>query len=132
MMAAQKHSSKKSLQFSLIQNLSLNESRSLGDLSINALIAYQRWDIVDLPLRPVDVLELFPPGDELTQCPNILQLRFTPGSGYILCLLSHRDKSYSWRIGRCKRGIDMRQRGANIRAPRLLGDGFVSGDEREE
>lgn len=63
-MAAQKHSSKKSLQLNLIQNLPLNESPSLSNLPINALIAYQRWDVVDLPLRPVDVPELFPPGDE--------------------------------------------------------------------
>lgn len=63
-MAEQKHSSKKSLQLSLIQNLPLNESPSLSDLPINALIAYQRWDVVDLPLRPVDVLELFSPGDQ--------------------------------------------------------------------
>jgi len=63
-MAAQKHLSKKSLQFSLIQNLPLNESPSLSDLPINALITYQRWNVVDLPLRPIDVLELFPPGGE--------------------------------------------------------------------
>ncbi len=63
-MAAQKHSSKKSLQFGVIQNLPLNESPSLSDLPINALIAHQRWDVVDLPLRPVDVLKLLPPRHE--------------------------------------------------------------------
>lgn len=57
---------------------------------------------------------------------------FTPESEYVLCFLSYGDKTYSRRIGRCKRGIDVRQCGANIRAPWLLGDGFVSGDECEE
>lgn len=61
-------SGKESLQLRLIQDLRLDQSRGLGDLSVDALIADQGRHVVDLPLNAVDVLVLFPPGDRISKC----------------------------------------------------------------
>lgn len=131
------NSANKPSQLGLVHDARLIQPSRLDNLAIHTLIPGKRRDAIDIPILPKHILGV-PPSTSPCQL-SVLEHYTTDDVGrkekkrgdalWPLANLNHRH-------GRClvaaKRGLDVRPRGPNVGAPRLLGLGVFRGDEDEK
>lgn len=65
----------KCLKAVFVEDLRFHQSPSLRNHSIDPLIADERWNIADIPMNPVDILQVPPSAQIINQ---YLQSKITP------------------------------------------------------